>query len=841
MVTTSRSHLRSFLPPHRRQRRTLVVTLALTAWNMATGPVIRNGLGRKPGAKSKPAKQVRLTETLEVDGSVGEKVSPSGGQSPIHEASMVVHYSGMSLGQALHQTLINHEHSTMSSSNSRVLEEDKHLVGALDSACNRTCAGPQWLDRYLLKLRSAPSEISGLITSVDESENFRFGNGGVVPSGKRWRLPCSIGGCIVLVWVSLVPVTSLGCLLGRDFLDAVGAVLNFGQRTLDCTFLGTGTQRLQQMAAGHFMLQMIPEQWTRPAPGRWRKCGQDGIVELQLTSKEWLNRVLREGHNIAGADSHDHMLTESSLMAGRAVLELHDAFESTSDNGGPLAQEMRLSRSCSEVRQKRVLAGSFQNEQFSEVNGCRVEQHRAYEIGPGTTSPKDADGRISVGLRTISVEKVRAPNVGSKGLALVRIATLAAAAILFAVLAISLSVDLYTDGMVPSDASHGSGQVTASSSLPHLGEEPGEVFHSWQFGRTWNISQSCGPGRCIHGGQVSSLEGISHSRGQEEGRSREERCKPRIGGQIYVGTSGRSSSIEGRFDSFGCSTACGSGCERHGADDSGQDSAYGAAADEQQSWVQGLTDQDGSRGQAIVIGEPITRECTDSSVHEVFMVAGGGLGGGPHGAGRKQNDGHDGGTRAKVSVDDASGDDSRDGNAATRGAACGGHHGGGRDDGLNSGFRLANAKSIKKGVRMMITQAWEKHRRDQKAVSIGTREVMEVLTSTWEREMRDAMHETFSVQLTFPNPFLAEVFTDTEQVAKATTRKGLIAGESLSLMTGWDFQIPSHRDAARLMIKRLRPYVLVLAFPCGPWSQLQNLNPTVLQQTWKIAERRPEN
>lgn len=813
------------------------------------------GLGRKPGAKSKPAKQVRLTETLEVDGSVGEKVSPSGGQSPIHEASMVVHYSGMSLGQALHQTLINHEHSTMSSSNSRVLEEDKHLVGALDSACKRTCAGPQWLDRYLLKLKSAPSEISGLITSVDESENFRFGNGGVVPSGKRWRLPCSIGGCIVLVWVSLVPVTSLGCLLGRDFLDAVGAVLNFGQRTLDCTFLGTGTQRLQQMAAGHFMLQMIPEQWTRPAPGRWRKCGQDGIVELQLTSKEWLNRVLREGHNIAGADSHDHMLTESSLMAGRAVLELHDAFESTSDNGGPLAQEMRFSRSCSEVRQQRVLAGSFQNEQFSEVNGCRVEQHRAYEIGPGTTSPKDADGRISVGLRTISVEKVRAPNVGSKGLALVRIATLAAAAILFAVLAISLSVDLYTDGMVPSDASHGSGQVTASSSLPHLGEEPGEVFHSWQFGRTWNISQSCGPGRCIHGGQdvdghvgceihegtVSSLEGISHSRGQEEGRSREERCKPRIGGQIYVGTSGRSSSIEGRFDSFGCSTACGSGCERHGADDSGQDSAYGAAADEQQSWVQGLTDQDGSRGQAIVIGEPITRECTDSSVHEVFMVAGGGLGGGPHGAGRKQNDGHDGGTRAKVSVDDASGDDSRDGNAATCGAACGGHHGGGRDDGLNSGFRLANAKSIKKGVRMMITQAWEKHRRDQKAVSIGTREVMEVLTSTWEREMRDAMHETFSAQLTFPNPFLAEVFTDTEQVAKATTRKGLIAGESLSLMTGWDFQIPSHRDAARLMIKRLRPYVLVLAFPCGPWSQLQNLNPTVLQQTWKIAERRPEN
>ena len=49
----------------------------------------------------------------------------------------------------------------------------------------------------------------------------------------------------MLIWISVVPIAFLGCLLGRDFLDSVGAVLHFANRTLECTFLNSQTQRLE--------------------------------------------------------------------------------------------------------------------------------------------------------------------------------------------------------------------------------------------------------------------------------------------------------------------------------------------------------------------------------------------------------------------------------------------------------------------------------------------------------------------------------------------------------------------------------------------------------------------
>ena len=44
------------------------------------------------------------------------------------------------------------------------------LVGALDSACNRTCAGESWIQGYLQKLSEAPQEIRDLVVGRDEGE-----------------------------------------------------------------------------------------------------------------------------------------------------------------------------------------------------------------------------------------------------------------------------------------------------------------------------------------------------------------------------------------------------------------------------------------------------------------------------------------------------------------------------------------------------------------------------------------------------------------------------------------------------------------------------------------------
>ena len=90
------------------------------------------------------------------------------------------------------------------------------------------------LDGYVFEKLSEPGSpgIASLVSTVDEQERFKFGNGGLVASTKRIRMPASVSGKVLLIWVSVVPVASLGCLLGRDFLDAVGAVLNFADRTL---------------------------------------------------------------------------------------------------------------------------------------------------------------------------------------------------------------------------------------------------------------------------------------------------------------------------------------------------------------------------------------------------------------------------------------------------------------------------------------------------------------------------------------------------------------------------------------------------------------------------------
>ena len=84
------------------------------------------------------------------------------------------------------------------------LAGDKMLVGALDTACNRTCTGSTWLRSYLDHLKEAPSYIRKMVQRVDEHEVFRFGNGGTQVSHDRWKLPALIDGTLVCFWTSLV-------------------------------------------------------------------------------------------------------------------------------------------------------------------------------------------------------------------------------------------------------------------------------------------------------------------------------------------------------------------------------------------------------------------------------------------------------------------------------------------------------------------------------------------------------------------------------------------------------------------------------------------------------------
>ena len=139
----------------------------------------------------------------------------------VHDVAVTEQVHDVAVGECLTEALMS-----LSGSTSK-LSEDKILQAALDSACNRSCAGTTWIQHTVQALQLAPSYVRELIHRVPECERFRFGNGGQLTSQERVRLPFVIAGKIVLVWVSAVPCSSLGLLLGKDALDALGALLDF--------------------------------------------------------------------------------------------------------------------------------------------------------------------------------------------------------------------------------------------------------------------------------------------------------------------------------------------------------------------------------------------------------------------------------------------------------------------------------------------------------------------------------------------------------------------------------------------------------------------------------------
>ena len=126
---------------------------------------------------------------------------------------------------------------------------------------------------------------------------------------------------------------------------------------------------------------------------------------------------------------------------------------------------------------------------------------------------------------------------------------------------------------------------------------------------------------------------------------------------------------------------------------------------------------------------------------------------------------------------------------------------------------------MKTGIKQMISQAWDRHCRDRVAVSKSKYEVFEVMSTLHEQELRDNMNETFVLEVDFPDPFITEVYTDTEPVAREARKRGLRAGNSLTLKTGWGFRLEEHRAMALKLLRRTKPYVLVVAFPCELWRK----------------------
>ena len=840
------------------------------------------GLGRKkPEAVKKPMRQVRVTET---------EPGSSAATGPPHAADVVEHALGthdllvtevlvsgqtalskpvqgaeaLNLEQALSQSVSK---ACIPASAKDSLPPDKELVGALDSACNRTCAGPDWLKGYLCRLQHAPSGIRDLVQMHAESENFRFGNNGVVPSLQRWRLPAMLGETLVMFWVSMVPISTLGCLIGRDLLESVGAVLDFSKRTLSCAHIDTGILQLRQMLAGHFLIDLLPSSaqlWGAPTQksGKWRRCGQDGVVEIWMSSPQWLQYKLQVSQNIR-LKEHEHFLTESSLQA------CHFSAFSMSDERDE-AVPASVSHDLAAEPLTLISPTLKHNSKFK-----RAQRRRATH-----------------GLRS-SVASVPMASHGSSHARSTRMARswsspVGFAATILALLALSLSQCCRLSGLEAAsgihDASEGlaygpsAKRAAADESFTSFGMPvverqnwisygiPGGS-HGWQYASGPWISrpENSHPSRSNAASARACGEGAESRQGGGEHSLSDwaERWIAYLEGGLGSACSASSPtcSSEGHCgvaegeDSRTTGNCCGNheaprhqiksieGCYCHDVLVSESSTIFKAfkraSSFNRASSSSSPADRSAGRGSSTAACDPTTGSALPADVQPDDDVHSEPTSDSSRSTSRLDPQERPGtcsnGGRGCIRPDSP-----RDGlhqrrgsptERRTHGRAGRGEHEGlrrslSRPSSLND-FKLDGKGKMKTGIKQMISQAWDQHCRDRVAVSKNRFEVFEVLATMYDQELRDNMNETFVQEVDFPDPIVTEIYSDTHPVASEARRQGLRAGESLTLSTGWDFYLEEHRQAAKCLIQRQKPYVLVIAFPCGPWSLLMNLNAKV--------------
>ena len=65
--------------------------------------------------------------------------------------------------------------------------------------------------------------------------------------------------------------------------------------------------------------------------------------------------------------------------------------------------------------------------------------------------------------------------------------------------------------------------------------------------------------------------------------------------------------------------------------------------------------------------------------------------------------------------------------------------------------------------------------------------------------------------------------------------------EPITIEAGWDLTIPEMREAAFAYLQKVEPDLVVVAWPCGPWSVMQRINQRTPQQVAALKKKRLES
>ena len=716
------------------------------------------------------------------------------------------------------------------------------------ATCNRSCAGYEWIAKTRDALLKAPKWIQELVKSEPEQERFRFGNGGTLLSRERVRIPFMIGEHVVMIWISNVPCATLGCLLGKDVLDALGAVHDFLANRVKFQLLSSDHWfRLSRLAAGYYLfISFLPtplSKWPCLSRMPWIGVGKAKVCEVQVQSRmQWMLRKLaRVKHELGEPEIHvvcHEQSFGSSSWENR--MPLGDETVPPRPTAQSLSAAMEPAAASPSSPESMALAWE------SPMDGAATPP----TVPAGTTPFNIFGGRLGTASQGDGAARYSAQELPGRVLRHGQVHRLPSE---------GCSAAAFQDGS--EDGFHGgcladqrpedddAGKVSqeedprSSSQRDHealtvVAGGTGEAVEGTTWTSRWSTTSE---GRAHSGG--SALEGGSSERGHG-GLSSSQAEGPRSNADR------QGLELGARFERFSPEPDRLQGIWADPGPSLGEQSTTTRIS--QSSWTT-------STSRPRPTGSPTSSPTWRRRLRARIVEPDGGSDPGPSGVrqregGRNEIPGGLGHDALSAPLPGVPGRDSTrmrpEAEESKTVKQSIGH------------VRRSQFRKLKKGMRMSIKQGFEKLKRMHDALEVSEEKihsVMEVQDDQTKLDVINGVTDPFLVNVGLPalhgdhgersvleanvleggaRPLVGETFTDTEPVLKQARRRGHATMMSMTLGTGYDFFKQEHRRRALQEIRDRKPFAQVVAFPCGPWSPLQELGAKSRQKVLLMRWRR---
>ncbi|KAL1281668.1 hypothetical protein QQF64_000471 [Cirrhinus molitorella] len=251
----------------------------------------------KKNNKPRPQKQSRMQPGTNPIDKYGRRSKCAICQSTFHWAKDCPHRSEQArIAEDLEQCNITlFSGDTLSDSEIFMVESLGSAV--IDTACTKTVCGQKWLDHYISGLKPAEQK---KLECTDSAKAFKFGDGRVVQSAQKVKIPAKIGQTNCHIETEVVPA-DIPLLLSKTSLKRVGAVLDLQN---DKAIMFKHPVTLELTFSGHYCVNLQ----QKDLPCDVEKCSEDEVLMVteNMSPKE-KKRVLLKLHKQFGHASVDRL------------------------------------------------------------------------------------------------------------------------------------------------------------------------------------------------------------------------------------------------------------------------------------------------------------------------------------------------------------------------------------------------------------------------------------------------------------------------------------------------------------------------------------------------------